>query len=103
MEILTHPGDGVDISQALTDHIESKLSGCRRRFGDHVTRVDVHLKDVNAQKGGVDKLCAMEAHPAGLDVVRVDTQADDAYKASHGAAEKLERALERRFARAAKG
>jgi ribosomal subunit interface protein len=103
MEVLTHPGDGVTISQALANHIRSKLAGCQRRFADRVTRVEVHLKDVNAHKGGVDKICAMEAHPAGLDVVRVDSQAEDAYKASHGAAEKLERALERRFAKAGRG
>jgi hypothetical protein len=37
-----------------------------RRFASQITRVEVHVADVNAGKqGSADKRCMMEARPAG--------------------------------------
>lgn len=99
MQILTNPGDGVHVSDALEEHIQGKLGGVERRFGDRLTRVEVHFKDGNGQKGGVDTSCVMESHPAGLDPVVVEADAEDAYSASHAAAKKLEKALDHRVGR----
>lgn len=100
MELEVNAGEGMQTSTALEDHIRTKLAGVERRFGERVTRVETYLKDVNAGKGGVDTACTLEAHPAGLSPVVVDSWATDAYSASHGAAQKLEKALEHRLARA---
>lgn len=99
MQIEINTGEGVQRSAALDQHIQDKLAGVSRRFGDRLTRIRVHLKDVNADKGGIDKLCSMEARPAGRDPVGIEAQDDDAYRAVGDAAGKLERALEHRLDR----
>ncbi|MCS4504515.1 hypothetical protein KBTX_01837 [wastewater metagenome] len=100
MELQVNAAEGMQTSTALEDHIRAKLAGVERRFGERVTRVETYLKDVNAGKGGVDTTCTLEAHPSGLNPVVVESQATDAYSATHDAARKLEKALEHRFARA---
>jgi ribosomal subunit interface protein len=100
MQIETNPGDGIHISEALRNHIRDRLSRVERRFGDRITRIEVYLKDVNARKGGVDKVCTLEAHPAGLQPVAVEADSEDVYLAVQDSARKLEKALEHRIARA---
>lgn len=99
MQILTTAEEGVTISDAIRAHIEDKLSGVDRRFGGRITRVEVFLKDTNADKGGVDKLCTMESRPAGLEPVAASAQTEDVYLSIQEAARKLEKAIESRIGR----
>ena len=63
-------------------------------FADRITRVEVHLNDVNGDKHSAnDKRCMLEARVAGLKPIAVTHQAAHMAEALHGAAEKLERAL----------
>lgn len=101
MDIEIFTADNLTRTDALDRHIHDKLNGVGRRFGDRLTRVRVHLRDVNAGKGGVDKVCKMEARPAGDDPVAVEAQDEEMYRTVRAAAGKLERALEHRFARKA--
>lgn len=100
MEIEINNAEGVDRSQALEEHVHARLARLEQRFGDRLTRVRVFLKDVNAAKGGVDKVCTMEARPAGHDPVAVEAQHEDFYAAVREAEGKLEKALDHRLARA---
>ena len=84
-------------SDALWDYITSEVESALERLKDRITRVEVHVQDENAQKGGVDKRVLMEARPAGLDPIAVEEHADDVYIAVRSAAEKLQTALSRRF------
>ena len=71
--------------------MESVLS----RFADQITRVEVHLSDVNSHKGGDDdKRCMLEARETGLEPMAVSHQAATLPQAIDGAAKELERALE---------
>lgn len=99
MHVEINTGDGVPHSPALDEHIHRKLTRIDRRFGDRLTRIEVFLKDERPGKGGVDKSCRMEARPAGMDPVVVDTLQEDAYAAVGDAADKLERALAHRIER----
>lgn len=99
MQLQVNAADGMDTSAALENHIRAKLSSVERRFGDRLTRIEAYLKDMNSHKGGVDTVCTLEAHPAGLKPVVVKSEDTDAYTASHSAANKLEKALEHRFAK----
>lgn len=101
MRIEINPAEGVEISDAIEQHVLSKLAGVERRFGTRVTVVEVYLKDTNASKGGIDKVCTLESHPAGLQPVAVEATDADLYTAIHRAARKLEKALEHRTGRAA--
>jgi ribosomal subunit interface protein len=89
----------VERSEALDRHIRERLERVSRHQGDRLTQIIVHLKDTNAGKGGVDKLCSMEARPAGLDPITVHAQDTDMYLAVRDAADKLDRAIEHRLGR----
>lgn len=98
MEIEIHNAAGVERSPALEQHVRERLERLQRRYGDRVTRIRVFLKDVNASKCGVDKVCTMEARPAGRDPVAVEAQHADLYRAVRAAEGKLEKALAHRLA-----
>lgn len=52
MDIEINAAEGTERSEALDEHIRSKLGRVERQFGDRLTRLEVFLKDVNAGKGG---------------------------------------------------
>lgn len=99
MKIEINPADGVRSSDAVEQHVRSKLAGLERRFGDRITVVKVYLKDINAGKGGIDKVCTLEAHPAGMRPVVAEATDADVYTAVHRASRKLEKAMAHRVGR----
>ena len=100
MEIEINHAEGIERSPALEAHVRDRLRRLEPRYADRVTRIRVFLKDVNARKGGVDKVCTMEARPAGREPVAVEAQDADLYRAVRAAEGKLEKALAQRLARA---
>lgn len=83
---------GVD---SLAAWVESELKGKLARFRDQITRIEVHLSDVNgARVGGEEKRCLLEARLTGRQPVAVSHNADKVADAVHGAADKLLRALD---------
>ncbi len=80
-------------SETLTTQVEAEVSGAVGRFGEQITRVEVHLHDLNGHKGGIDKRCVMEARIAGHQPVAVTHEAGSIHDAISGASEKLEHAL----------
>ena len=48
---------GLDISQGLRGQIERRLRFVLGRFVNRVSRVTVHLADLNGPRGGIDKRC----------------------------------------------
>ena len=93
MEIFVNSGDretrGVN-PEAIQNEIRNTLD----RFQDRITRVEVHLKDVNGPKSGNDKQCTIEARPAGMDPVAVTADAQDLWTAITDASRKLQRKLQ---------
>lgn len=80
-----------ELFEGIRDGLESAL----KRFADQLTRVEVHLADVNGPKGAADdKRCLLEARPRGLQPVVASHQAANLDDAIDGAATKLARALE---------
>jgi ribosome-associated translation inhibitor RaiA len=79
-----------DIADRLAAQVESALD----RYGDRITRVEMHLGDTNANKGGDnDKRCMIEARLAGLSPIAVTHEAGDLQLAFEAALDKLERAV----------
>lgn len=65
------------------------------RFSEHVTRVEVHVADVNSHKiTGGDKRCLMEARVAGRQPIAVSENAGPVRQAVAGTAHKFKRALD---------
>jgi len=78
---------------ALAKDVEHALA----HYAERLTRVEVFLKDENADKGGDDKHCVVEARPSGLDPVAGEHTAATLHEAVQGAARKVQRQLETRL------
>lgn len=84
----------VTSSEAIEEFVREQLDRTIARFQERLTRIEVHLADVNASKSGpADKRCRLEARPAGRDPLLAEASADDMYDAISEAADKLERVL----------
>ena len=101
MQIEIEAAQGIERSPMLDEHVGNRLRRVERMFGERLTDVQVFLKDVNADKGGVDKSCLMEARPAGMEPVVVEARNTDIYLSVRDAAGKLEKAIEHRIGRQA--
>ena len=96
IQINTHDTAGDD---EFTGRVENAVAAGLERFADHLTRIEVHLADVNAGKGGPsDKRCMIEARPTNHAPVAVTHQANTIPDALDGAIEKAQRALDRALA-----
>jgi ribosome-associated translation inhibitor RaiA len=96
MKIQVHTDSTVQGSAGLTQHVESVVSDTLARFGEQITRVEVHLRDVNGPKvAGDDKRCLIEVRLAGRQPNVVTHDAPNLQAAIAGAAEKMERSLDR--------
>lgn len=101
MRVQVNSGSSVEVDSELSRRIESTVTRILNLFEDQITRVEVHLSDVNSDKSGAqDKRCLMEARPAGLDPIAVTNLAANVEDAIKGAAEKLKTALEKQSGRA---
>ena len=88
----------VDGNAAVIDDLESGLRAQLSRFESRLTRIEVHVSDLNADKSGAeDKRCMLEARPNGLGPVSVTNDAATVEQAVAGAADKLLVVLERTF------
>jgi len=96
MQLQVH-GQGVDVGDRLRDFVERRCNEGLQHFDERLTRVEVHLRDLNGQKGGVDKRCTCEARPRGLDPIAVEHDSTEITEAVQGAIGKLQRALQSRF------
>lgn len=98
MKIEVNTDHNVDGSEELTSRVVADVTATLSRFSDRLTRVEVHLSDENADKGGVaDKRCVIEARPVGLQSVAVTDNADTVEDACRGALRKLTSLLDSRF------
>jgi ribosome-associated translation inhibitor RaiA len=78
----------------LTERVQGVVVGRLDRFAGRITRVEVHLSDLNGSKlGERDKRCLMEARIGGMKPIAVSHEAPTLTEAIHAAADKLERAI----------
>jgi len=79
-----------DTSERLAESVQASLS----QFSHQITRVEMHLGDVNGGKhGDSDKRCMLEARLDHLQPVAVSHQAPSVQQAIDGALKKLDHAL----------
>lgn len=105
MQIIVNTDSSVRGSDELTAHIEGIVEHALRRYATRVTRVEVHLNDESgtAKVREDDMRCVMEARLAGLQPISVRHDATSAPDAVTGAAEKMEKLLQRRLERMSEG
>jgi ribosome-associated translation inhibitor RaiA len=95
MQILLHSDQHTDGGHLMAEHLNLLVKDAMERFGDHITRVEAHLSDVNGQaKSSTDDIhCTLEARLVGQGVVVVKDHAGSAHQAIDGAVRKLKRAV----------
>lgn len=94
MQVLVNSNHHIVGGEDVTDRVRGVVEGRLERFAGRITRVEVHLNDLNGRKlGERDKRCMMEARVGGMKPIAVSHEAPTLTEAIHAAAEKLERAL----------
>ena len=89
------------IPDTFSDFVERTVRDVLAPHEAKLTRIEIHIRDLNAQKGGVDKRCVIEARPRGLDPVAANHESTRIGDAFQGALQKLRRVLDHRFGRLA--
>lgn len=100
MQIIVELDDHIAMTPEVEQKVDAAVRSAVGHYAARITRVQVHLSDVNAAKGGVDdKRCVLEARPAGLDPVAANHHASTIELAIEGAAKRLASVLESTFGR----
>ncbi|QZD87351.1 HPF/RaiA family ribosome-associated protein [Qipengyuania psychrotolerans] len=88
-------------TENVAERIEAQLRERLARFEDRLTRLEVHVRDVNGSKHGADdKHCTIEARIRGDKPIGVTGKADKVDDAARKAASTLVQRLERHFGKA---
>ncbi len=103
MQIQINTDHHLQGSEAREQWASSVVEAAMANFADSVTRVEVHLSDENAGKGGDAAFrCVMEARVNGRAPIAVTDDAPSLDSAVNGAIHKLVRATEHAMGRADK-
>lgn len=95
MNIQVNTDHNIEGSEELNNYIDSSFSAKFSRFGNAITRIEVHLSDENAGKpGSDDKRCLLEARVANHQPIVVTHHADNISDAIETASDKLVRSLD---------
>lgn len=95
MQVLVNSDHHITAGEDLTARVQGVVEGRLDRFRGRITRVEVHLHDLNSGKlGERDMRCLMEARLGGMKPIAVSHEAPTLTEAIHVAADKLERALD---------
>lgn len=94
MEVIFNTDKNIEGKERIEKYFKEQIKESLDRFSDRVTRIEVHLSDENAAKGGEnDKKCVLEARPEGLKPVAVTAFDSTIEKAISGATQKMKSAL----------
>ena len=96
MIIQVNTDSNIEGDSELAQRIDTEVGNSLERFGEQITRVEVHLSDENSEKksGTEDKRCLLEARIAGLQPLAVSHQAATFEQAVDGAVDKLIRSVD---------
>lgn len=83
-------------NRELTQQLKTSVENSLERYGEQITRVEVHLSDENSDKksGKEDKRCLLEVRLAGLQPLAVSHHAATMEQAVDGAVNKLMRSID---------
>ncbi|WCL49841.1 HPF/RaiA family ribosome-associated protein [Leptospira sp. GIMC2001] len=95
MQVQVNTDHNIEGSERLVNYAKTLIEDSLGRFRDHITRIEVHLKDENGnKKGGDDKRCMMEARLEGRQPMAVTHHADTLDHALTGATDKLKKIID---------
>jgi hypothetical protein len=94
MKIQVNSDNTVAVDASLARFVKAEVLRILGRFAPKVTRVEVHLSDIDKLKNSPsDKRCIIEARPAGSDPRSASANANEMAKAIDQALRKMQRSL----------
>jgi Sigma 54 modulation protein / S30EA ribosomal protein len=100
MRIQINSDKNVVVDAQLASLVKGEVNRVLKRFTHKLTRVEVHLSDVNSHKPGpLDKRCLVEARPARHRPLTASSRAAKIEGAVKGALTKLRSSLQTFFGR----
>lgn len=95
MHVQLNTDANIEGREKLADYVKTAVETALGRYGDRITRIEVHLGDENGKKvGHDDKRCMMEARLAGREPMAVTHHAGSIDQAIDGALHKLSKSVE---------
>jgi ribosome-associated translation inhibitor RaiA len=91
---------GLPPSEALREHSERQALAHLGRFGQDLSSIAIHIRDVNGPKGGEDMQCQVFARGPRLGFSTLAELSGDAYQAVNAAMARLARTVARGLERA---
>lgn len=97
MKVQLNTDKNIHGTAALEAHVNERAEAILKHLTDHITRIEVHLSDQNAQKGGEDDIqCKVELRVQGQQPILVtaknsekETAIDEALEKEKSAADKV--------------
>ena len=100
MKIQVNSDKTISVNASLIRFVKGEMRRVLGRFATRLTRIEVHLSDVDNRKTGqADKRCLVEARPAGARPVSTRAKAGDLGFAVGQAGAKMKRLLTTFFSR----
>ncbi len=94
MKIQINTDNNIQGREALVERYSNDVASALANVSKHVSRVEVHLSDENADKSGQhDKRCMIEARLEGRQPIAVTEEAATLDLALHGACHKMTRMI----------
>ena len=94
MNIQLNTDKNISGNENLEKFVSQKLKGSLKHMVNHITRIEVHLSDQNADKSGPDDIqCKIEARLQNRQPVMVSSQSESKEVAISEATEKLKSML----------
>ena len=85
-------------NEGLAEVAEKAVTSALGHLTDRLSRIEVHLADVNSAKGGADDIrCTIEARPEGMQPQTVTHHDANVEAALRGAAKKIRALLDSEF------
>ena len=98
MQIQVNTDNFIHGDERVIEIAEQAVMTDLEHLADRLTRIEVHLKDQNADKHGPEHIrCTIEARPRGMGPMAAHQDAADIPAALKGAAKKLRMRLSKEF------
>lgn len=96
MIIQVNTDNHINGKEELNAYISNLINEKLQRFDSHLTRIEVHLSDVNGggKAGADDKKCSIEARLENTEPIFASAQSDELSKAIHECVQKIKRGIE---------
>jgi len=95
MTIQINTDNNLTVDERSNDFFSAQITEALQRFASNITRIELHLKDENAGKEGINDIsCVLEARLEGRQPIAVTSKGDSVDLAVSSAIEKAKTAID---------